>query len=271
MKLLPLIIFLLSSFSVFAESLTTRIYSVERSSDGKSPHLIYFEDGRVGFLSQSDKTDLPVGEWLNVELDSKGNFLGASSVAAPKSFALHDPEPEAEPVPEPITYDPTNLGSQEEASTIFRRMNRNHQRSSQCYNRAHIWAYEEFRRSSFHSVKLFMFFTRSYIRKYRYKWWFHVTPLTYVNGTAMTLDRTFMRWPVGIKTWTDNFIYSKRTCPIISRYSDYRNNQEAEHCYLHPASMYFWQPRDLERMEQTGYQKTQFIKSEINWAYREAF
>ena len=77
--------------------------------------------------------------------------------------------------------------------------------------------------------------------------------------------------PAAVKTWTDKFIYSKRNCPVVSKYSDYRNNQETEHCYLHPASMYFWQPRDLEKYETTGFEKTQYIPSEVNWAYREAF
>ena len=273
MKFLPLIVFLFA-LSAHAERLTTRVYSVDYSKNAKQPHLIQFENGRVGFLSTNDKSSAfsleeskKRGEWLDVELDKNGNFLGAGVIPSPKNSEFQDPEP----VPEPVSYEPTNLGSSQEATTIFRRMNRRHQRDSQCYNRAHVWAYEEWKRTGLKSMKLFMFFTRSYIRKYRYKWWFHVTPLTYVNGVAMTMDRTFMRGPVQIKTWTDNFIYSKRNCPIVYKYSDYRNNQESEHCYLHPATMYYWQPRDLENNERTGFEKTSFIKREVDWAYYEAF
>lgn len=273
MKFLPLI-FLFFTFNVQAERLITRVHSVDVSKDSRHPHIIKFESGRVGFLSSLDKASMLSlleshrrGEWLDVELSTQGDFLGAGVVPQPRNFS----EGKAGVSASALAYDPSNLGSFEEANAAFRRMNRRSDWSSQCYNRAHVWAYEEFRRTGLRSVKLFMFFTRSYIRKYRYKWWFHVTPMTYVNGAAVTMDRTFMKGPVSIKTWTDKFIYSKRDCPIIHRYSQYRNNQESEHCYLHPASMYYWQPRDLENFENTGFEKKEFIKSEVNWAYREAF
>ncbi len=271
MKFLPLILFILS-FSAQAERLTSKIHSVDYAKKSRLPHLIKFENGRVGFLSSLDKASMLSleesrrrGEWLDVELDEENNFLGAGVVAAPKSLVDKSDDPE----PESVSYDPTNLGSMEEAVLIFKRMRRGS--SGQCYNRAHVWSYEEFNRSGLRSVKLFMFFTRSYIRKYRFRWWFHVTPMTYVNGVAMTMDRGFFKAPADVKTWTDKFIYSKRDCPVISKYSQYRDNQETEHCYLHPSTMYFWQPRDLENYELTGAEKIQFIKKEINWAYWNAF
>ena len=272
MKFLPIILTLFT-LSAYAERLTTRVHSIDYARESGRPHLIMFENGRVGFLLSSDKSSAlsleegrKRGEWLDVELDEKGNFLGAGVIAPPVEILQ-----ESVPQKTFTEYEPTNLGNMEEAKTIFLRQNRRHQQDSQCYNRAHVWTYEEFKRSGLRSVKLFMFFTRSYIRQYRYKWWFHVTPLTYVNGVAMTMDRTFMTGPAPVKTWTDKFIYSKRSCPIISKYSQYRDNQEVEHCYLHPSSMYFWQPRDLEKLENTGFQKTEYIQSEVNWAYREAF
>jgi hypothetical protein len=270
MKFLPFIL-ILFSVSAQAERLTSRIHSVDYAKDSRQPHLIRFENGRVGFLSALDKASVQSleesrlhGEWLDVELDRDGNFLGAGIVPAPKNLPeSHDP------APAPMSYEPTNLESMNQAVSIFGKMRRSS--SGQCYNRAHVWTYEEFNRSGLRSMKLFMFFTRSYIRRYRYKWWFHVTPMTYVNGTAMTLDRAFFRGPAEVKTWTDKFIYSKRNCPVIYKYSDYRDHQDTEHCYLHPATMYFWQPRDLENYELTGAEKKQFIKSEINWAYWNAF
>ncbi len=272
MKFLP-VLWILFAFTAYAERLTTKISHIEEGKNARDEHLILFQNGRVGFVSAAEKSSLNMlkesmrrGEWLEIELDRKNNFVGGSVVAAPKSFpSLNDPDPGE------MSYVPTNLATYDEANAAFLRMNRRHQRASQCYNRAHIWTYEEFQRSQLRTMKLFLFFTRSYIRKYRYNWWFHVTPMTYVNGTAMTMDRTFMKRPVEIKTWTDNFIYSKRNCPIISKYSQYRNNQEVEHCYLHPASMYYWQPRDLETNERNGFEKKQYVRSEVSWAYQEAF
>ena len=259
MKFLPLVL-ILFSFTLHAERIQTRIHSIDHE-------LVLFENGRVGFTTPGEKSLPLTNDWLDVELDHKNNILGASAIPAPKLLTeLNDPDPQ----PESDSYTPGDVGTIEQATSIFRKMARAQSRS-QCYNRAHIWTYEEWKRSGLRSMKLFMFFTRSYIRAYRYKWWFHVTPMTYVNGTPMTLDRTFMRSPVSIKSWTDNFIYSKRNCPVIYKYTDYSQHQEEEHCYLHPASMYYWQPRDLENREKYGTLKTQFIKSEVNWAYYEAF
>ncbi len=268
-----LTILLLFVTTVQAERISTRIHSIDRSTDAKNPHLIKFENGRVGFLSSTEKETLTAleesnirSEWLEADLDRHGNFLGATQIAGPDKLkeTLNDPDPV------PASYIPSDLSSYQEVQSIFSFMRRAQSRS-ECYNRAHIWTYEEYKRSELRAMKLFMFFTRSYIYQYRYQWWFHVTPMTYVNGTEMTMDPTFMRMPVDIKTWTDRFIYSKRNCPIISKYSSYNDHQDTEHCYLHPASMYFWQPRDLDNYERTGFQKNQFIKSEINWAYDDAF
>jgi hypothetical protein len=272
MKLLPLLIAFFS-LSVHAERLTTKIHSVERSPDKHKPHFVRFENGRVGFIRNSDKSTMEAilaskKEWLEVELDSKSNLKGASVVAAPKGMDESVTELKSR-----VTYEPTNLATLDQATTAFRKMRTDWQRwsGSQCYNRAHVWSYEEFQRTGLKSMKLFMFFTRSYIWKYNYKWWFHVTPMTYVAGVPMTMDRMFMKGPAEVKTWSDKFIISKRNCPVIYRYTDYSQHQDTEHCYLHPASMYFWQPRDLERLEQTGFEKTQFVRSDINWAYDEAF
>lgn len=275
MKFFSLIIFFsFTSGAALAERLNTRVHSVDVSQKSGEPHLILFENGRVGFLEDSEKSSLnhlllgkERNEWLEVELDRNGNYLGGSVIAPPEEIS---PE-KIDHGLSPQSYVPTRLSSISEATGIFQRMRSRHQRASQCYNRAHVWAYEEFRRSGFKSMKLFLFFTRSYIRAYRYKWWFHVTPMTYVAGTPMTLDRTFTRSPLPVKTWTDKFIYSRRNCPVVSRYSQYRNHQETEHCYLIPASMYFWQPRDLDTYERTGFEKTDYIQREVDWAYREAF
>ncbi|MFL5786085.1 MAG: protein-glutamine glutaminase family protein [Bacteriovoracaceae bacterium] len=270
MKLLPFIVLIFSfSLPLHAERLTTRIHSVERSPDSKRPHIVRFENGRVGFVSSADKSVLSTllhskNEWLDVELDEKSNFLGAGVVPAPKGLTE-----ESLPAQKRISYDPSNLSSMDDAEDIFQHM-RKVRGDHQCYNRAHVWTYDEFKRSGLKSMKLFMFFTRAYIWKYHYKWWFHVTPMTYVNNEPITLDHTFMKHAVPVKTWTDKFIYSKRDCPMITKYSDYSQHQDTEHCYLHPASMYFWQPRDLETYENTGYEKTDFIKWEVNWAFRDA-
>lgn len=257
-----------------ADRMETRIHKIEYSDTPKYPHLLLLENGRVATVSAEDKSQLQSFEnarssqaIMEIEVSDDNRLLSVASLGDSARENFGDPVP----LGEAVNYDPTNLSSISEAQSIFYRMNGRHQRNSQCYNRAHIWAYEEWKRTNFQSVKLFMFFTKRYIWDYNYRWWFHVTPLTYVNGTPMTLDRTFSRGPLSIKDWTLDFIYSQRDCPIVSKYSQYENNQQTEHCYLIPATMYFWQPRDLDHYEKTGEEKKSFIRSEINHAYWEAF
>ena len=85
------------------------------------------------------------------------------------------------------------------------------------------------------------------------------------------LDRRFTRFHLNVDDWTKKFIYSGRKCPVVEKYSDYRDHQETEHCYLIPVSMFFWQPKDILRRDTIGVEKTSFINSEIKHAYWEAF
>lgn len=252
----------LSTCSIFADTIKSQIHDIE-------PDMILLENGRVVFLDQGSsgliqKTLIKKEDWVEIRTDDRNSLESIKSIRAPLS-------PTDEPLEKTAQYTPTNLSTSAEASSIFSKMRRNYQNESQCYNRAHIWAYEEYNRSGLQSMKLFMFFTRKYIRNYRYHWWFHVTPMTYVAGVPTTLDRRYTRAPLDIKTWTDVFIYSRRACPTVYKYTDYSQNQTVEDCFLIPVSMYYWQPRDILKYEQTGLEKTSFIRSEVNWAYDEAF
>ncbi len=231
--------------------------------------------GEVVFLSGEQKNwissfreSLHNGDLLEFEVDKRNYFLGVKSVhfiSDEKKSLFHEMGPLQ-------SYEPTQVPDYPSALFIFKRMRRNYQYSSQCYNRAHIWAYEEFIKSGLKSKKYFMFFTRSYIRKYNYRWWFHVAPGVSVQGKEdRILDRRFTRTHLSVDDWTKKFIYSGRKCPIVQTYSDYSENQQAEHCYLIPVSMYFWQPKDILKRDRTGFEKTSFLQSEVNHAYWEAF
>ncbi|HXH76267.1 MAG TPA: protein-glutamine glutaminase family protein [Bacteriovoracaceae bacterium] len=267
--------------SAWADRFQSRIYQIDISTRPGNPHLVKFENGRVAFLNPSEVPTMKAlknskldGDVLELELDQNFDLVAAATVESghgPQSF---EPPNNADNNML-MSYTPSVLGGLSSAQTIFSRMKRGWQYDSQCYNRAHVWAYEEFKRSTFKSQKLFLFFTSRYIRNYRYKWWFHVSPMALVRESGVikrrVLDRRYTSGPRYVKTWTDQFIASKRSCPIVARYSQYRNNQETQDCYLIPVSQYYWQPRDIENYEKTGYEKTSFIQSEVNWSYYEAF
>ena len=256
----------------WADRFRSRIYEIER---GK-PHLVKMENGRVVFVKRDRELSKLMQlrhQLIEVEVGPTQDLLafenkGYISSESNPLFLMQEKDP-SQP------FEPTVLPDNASASTIFARMNRRWQNDSQCYNRAHVWAVEEFNRTKLNSIKLFLFFTNRYIRNYRYKWWFHVSPMVLVQEggfvTEKVLDRRFTRSPLAIKNWTRNFIYSGRTCPVINKYSEYRYNQQVEDCYLIPVTMYFWQPRDIDRFERMGLEKKSFIKSEVDWAYWEAF
>lgn len=275
MKKFILLTLLLISFSALADHFSSKIHSIDYSSNHREPHLIKMENGRVLFVEKKNRillnqfeSSLRKDERLDVEVDERNKpILIQRSKVYPTGFISYPPYESV-----PLAYNPTILSTSTAATSIFQRMRRDYQNDSQCYNRAHIWAWEEFKYSGLKSNKHFLFFTRRYIRNYRYKWWFHVAPSTIVSGLGdRILDRRFTSGHRSISSWTRNFVYSGRTCPIVSKYNDYRNNQESQDCYLIPVSMYFWQPRDIERRDRTGKEKTSFIQSEVDHAYWEAF
>ena len=266
---LPLLILSLTTMTATAARFQSKVDSIDLGS-GKVPHLIKLENGRVVFLDGEDKDQLSLfqdslshKDTLEIEVNNKNSLESVLTVDM-SGDETADREGNA------LVYDPSVISSSQ-ASTAFRNMRRDYQNDSQCYNRAHIWAYEEFKRTGLKSMKLFLFFTNRYIRNYRYHWWFHVSPMAMVSegssSVERVLDRRYTSGPRYVKNWTDIFIYSRRACPKVSRYSDYRNNQEKEDCYLIPVSMYYWQPRDIAN----NVNKTQFYNSEINHAYWEAF
>jgi hypothetical protein len=278
MKFLATILFLFMTSAVYAERIKSKIYSIDISISSGTPHLIKLENGRVVFVDYAKKKALLSFQVIlknkslvEIEVDDNNSFISATTIEK-KNPVFIEKERESRG---PLSFDPTILPTESAALSIFFRMRRDYQNDSQCYNRAHVWAYEEFLYSSLKSKKLFLFFTSRYIRNYRYKWWFHVSPMVLVKQNTSSIERVLDRRYTGgtrtISNWVRYFVTSGRSCPIVHRYTDYSNNQESEDCYLMPVSMYYWQPRDILRRDETGFEKQEFYKSEIDWAYWEAF
>ncbi|HXH30677.1 MAG TPA: protein-glutamine glutaminase family protein [Bacteriovoracaceae bacterium] len=266
------------SLSVQAERFRSSLHSVVESPDGVLPHILKLSNGRVAFIQGPETATLELmaskklrNRVFELEVDEKYRLLSLMNLDS----SAANPEGPSAQTKALASYEPTVLANLTLARSVFSLMRRDNQQDSQCYNRAHVWAYEEFTRSGLNSQKLFMFFTERYIWDYNFGWWFHVSPMVLVNeGDAVVqrvVDRLFTKAPRLIKTWTDIFIQSKRACPVVAKYSDYENHQQLEHCYLIPVSMYYWQPRDIDTFERTGYEKTQYVDWEVDHAYWEAF
>lgn len=242
--------------------------------DYGKPDLLLMNDGSVLKVSPKDKDMLKFyeeaiaeGDVLLFEVDKNRVIQSTEAVDSIEEVNTNARKFEK--------YLPTVLTSSSEVRKIFNSFRRDWSSSGQCYNRAHVWSYEAKNQFKHDSMKVFTFYTRKYIRKYNFEWWFHVAPFTYLKEgdmiTEKVLDPRFAREPLSVKPWTDIFMRNKAICPVISKYSDYENHQEKEWCYLYKASMYYVQPLDLDNLERTGTTKTKFLNWEVKRAYRNGF
>jgi len=257
---------------VWAERIQGSIHSVSLSEDG-GPHIIRFASGRVAFTNDTKWAELITLNYmhkrLSIEMDNEGILISLNILGPLKERVV---EVELMPTPEATAFTPTILSDLKEVKTVFKRLNHKYQRISQCYNRAHVWAYEEFKKNGLHSMKSFVFFTNSYLRRTRFNWWFHVAPLIKTSDqNEYVLDYRYAFGPYTIKQWTDLFVYSKQECPVVAKYSEYNNNQDLQDCYIINTSMFYWQPWEIKANEESGLIKNTFGDSEVKWAYKEAF
>jgi hypothetical protein len=238
--------------------------------------LLFFEDGTVGWVRPEQKTLLKTildakksHRSLLLHLNPNGRVTGATpGRMLPEEDAPSQSRKPIDP------YVPSVL-SDAEATALFQGMNPNYRRRSQCYNRALVWGYESHEEKHIDTMKVFLFFTSKYIREVHYKWWFHVAPYTFVDTGddrgARVLDPTFLRSPVSLHDWSNTFVSTGNECPVVPRYRDYSEHQDEADCYFIQTPMYFWQPRDIDRRDQGLPVQTDFVKAQVEIAYRKGF
>lgn len=260
------------AFSAQAKILEGRIESIDEGK-GQEETLILLETGEVIFTKEKDLVSEKslAGSRVRIEIDKRNTLKSISSLPdeeLPEEFEAPFAQAEAQTV----------LENYDAAYDVFRGMNTSWYNKSECTDRAQIWTYEAWKKRGLISRKVFMFFTRTYIRRYRYHWWFHVSPYVLVK-TGVTeegepiveeklMDRRYSRGPLNRKTWSDIFIRSKKSCPVTT-YRHYRqNNYGDEHCFHVKADMYYRLPLHVRALEDSGQVKTRFSTSEVNFSYR---
>lgn len=263
------------SLHSFADTFISKIQSIDKGKRGED-HLVLLSTGEVAFMESRQKTLLAELERSHKNHDTLEVVLSKNHKLI--SFEIVLPDDRNESLETRFDTDEDEVPSivtLKGAQTIFKRMSKRYQNKSQCFNRAHIWVYDEFMKSGTKLNKVFLFFTSRYIRKYRYHWWFHVTPMAYVGGSRFAnwrmLDRRYTKGPLQSKTWTNIFIKSKRTCKVVTTFSQYFNNQEGQDCYMIRSSQYYLVPSDLDMLEVQGKEKTSFDPIEVEHARWEAF
>lgn len=274
-RILALLTLFVSLHSQATSIHSGHISKIDISENNNEDPLIFFSDGYVFKLSSFDRKYLP--DYIEAQRD---NLILKVTVKHNREILAVETLGQKKLLPSSskkifFTFEPSVLNSEQEVLKIFNSLRKGARRNSQCYNRAHIWSYESKRNFDLNGMKVFIFYTKKYIREYNFKWWFHVSPFTYVNVNEekqeRVLDLYFSPTPLPMKKWTDLFMYNKVTCPDIQRYSDYENNQEKAYCYLYKTHMFDYQPLDLATFERQGSSKDDWVSWEIKNAYRNGF
>ena len=265
MKKLLVLSLALASAMVQADTIKDRIHAIE---DG----MIKFQNGRVALMKTSME-GLEVDSLISAEVDDQSNLISFKELSAPRVLT-EGLERTFEAVEEVTPFEPTVVPNMIAMQKIFDSSDPYYKRISECTDRAHVWAHDEFKRSGIKSQKIFVFFTASYINSVGLKWWFHVAPLYTVNHGGqmkeMVADFRYTTHPMTIKEWTDSFVFTKRPCKLTTKFSEYDVNPQTENCYLMYGTMHDKLPGDLSNQER-GQFKTSTSESEINFSRRLAF
>lgn len=198
-----------------------------------------------------------------ISLEERADFSDAFVESAEDTVRTLT-EPPSEVIPtDALMYQPSVLGSTAEAEQFFQRLDWNVNHKSQCYQRAHYWAYSMWNRASLKSMKVFLFFTRKYIRAYNYKWWFHVAPFVYAGGFEMVLDPEFVRHAMQIDRWSHVFVRARENCVAAATYREYEQGEYLHYCYFRKVPMYHYQPLDVKYSDRNNTERTNWVSWEL--------
>lgn len=255
------------------EQVNSSILQIENDDGGATTHRIYLSSGEI-LKTDNKKIIIALrnhflkSHLLSFQFDDHHLLLSYEKLEYKKNFLkniskLADEE-----------YSPSHL-SEGESEELFKSFRKGARSYSQCFNRAHVWVYESKKALEVNSMKVFLFFTKKFIREYDYKWWFHVAPAIYLKKITQNklsiLDPYFSSSPLPLNEWIHLFIPKNIKCPEISTYSQYEEGQEDESCFTFEVPMYYLQPLDLKALEERSEVKNSWKKNEIKRSYRNGF
>lgn len=277
MQFLIIMLMFFLSLNSFASTDIGQIHAIDYPANPSQDILVFLSSGKVAKIRQAEiKThnflndSMVSKDWLKFTLNSQMYVQKVEFYQGPKSSTnknLLETEPDE--------YIPSVLKNEDWAKKYFAEAKRK-DKESQCFNRAHVWSYEWSKKHKFNSSKIFLFFTRKFIRENNFTWWFHVAPYLHVNVQGRVrervMDMKYTTGPTQINSWIKRFIkLDKPGCLKVNTFSDYANFPENGNCYIMKANMYYYWPLDLENEELHGVSKTSWLDDEIKTAYLEAF
>ena len=155
-----------------ATQVTTRIHDIDHGDHITDDALVFLTSGQVMKINVNN-TDLL--EKLNESVQKRGTI----TLEFDENREILDvlPQTETEPVPNMSIEEPKILSADpmagynpsvltpENVKSYFREMRHASKEETQCFNRAMVWTYEMRVKHNVYSQKIWIFFTRKYIRK----------------------------------------------------------------------------------------------------------
>lgn len=275
-SLLGLLFCLFSTFVMAQSEVSTQIHDIDMGQNNDEQPLIYLSTGQVVTYPFADKSifdrlkdAIRTKAWFVLTLNAQREITAIKDLISPpsmtstKSMVINEP------------FIPSILKDLDQARGFFYEARTDAKEESQCFNRAHVWSYEWRTKRNLYSSKAWIFFTRRFIRKYKFEWWFHVAPMVHIVHEGKVRERVmdikYARGPLKLKQWTDIFMRDNADCPVVENYSEQALHPESVSCFLMKSSMYYYQPVDLEQTEITGDLKSRWQEGEVKQAYLEAF
>jgi hypothetical protein len=262
----------------YAESLYTTVFNVFESQKTDRILVLSSVDGRIYKASNNEenlkKIQSFVGKIVLLDYyeDGKEAIISTIKLADPGEMSSETIDLNYFVYNELREFAPTDLQTYGDAKDVFNKMlNDGDKNRSQCFKRAHMWAYDMWSQLGLKSEKIFIFWTKRYSILEDFEWWFHVAPMVKVAGKDYVLDGTFMKAPVTLQNWTNQFMENNNmTCPTIQKYQQYTDNQWNRLCYLMKVPMYYFRPLDIENRDKLDIKKNHWVLEELQNA-RQAF
>lgn len=265
------LVFMFSLFSstVLATSFSTGIFDIEIKNT--LDVMVKTDQGEVLWINPQKKSLIELiqrakfqNTTVEIERD-KDNFILSAKLLDEK---FHSEELALES--EAGEFEPSFFTHYSHLRRSFFTMRRDDRKKSQCYERAYVWAYDLWETQEVSSMKLFLFFTNKYIREYRFKWWYHVSPMSYLVAEEYVLDRKFSKGPLRPQAWTNIFMRNNAVCKSVVSYFDYDKDDDTESCFLIRSSMYYLGPNALKRRDQ-GFELTKWNPATLRSSRRRGF
>jgi Glutaminase len=259
-----------------AESLVTTVFNVIESQKTETILVLSGADGRI-YKAKKTKDMLKYlktfeGKIVVIDYAITGNdnVISNLRLTRPNEVDENTMDLNRFRYNELRKFAPTDLKSTAQVEELFTDMlNDGDRRRSQCFKRAHMWAFDMWSKAGINSQKLFIFYTKRYIIYEDFEWWFHVAPLVKANGVEYVMDGTFMQKPITVKEWKDFFIKSEKVnCPIINDYKIYQDSQFTKLCFLMKVPMYYFSPLDIENRDLEGKKRNNWVIEELQDARR---